>query len=115
MLQFAQWANAAVQRKAGRFIFGDKFIADYAEFVRKYPRGSRQYSYVNQFLGVFETLGTLYKLGLFNEELLFEWQSVYPIWDRLESHVLAQREEAGDPRIYENFELLAKEARARKP
>jgi hypothetical protein len=115
MLAFAEWANNFVQRRARRFVWGGKFIADHAEFVKKYPPGSRQYDYVTQQLGAMETLGTMYKMGLFNEELLFEWQAIYPLWDRLESHVLGRREEAGDPRILENFDYMAKEARKRKP
>jgi len=115
MLQFAQWANGAVQNKAYPYVWGDDFIADFDEFTQKHSRGSKENGYISQLLSVYETLGTLYKLGLFNEELLFEWQAIYPIWDRLESHALGRRKESGDPRIMENFEFMAKKARERKP
>jgi len=48
---------------------------------------------------------------LINEELLFDWLAAYLVWDRVKGFALGQREESGEPRIYENFEALAKAQR----
>jgi len=38
MLQIAQWSAALGQNEAMNWMWSDQFIADYAEFVKKYPR-----------------------------------------------------------------------------
>ena len=70
--------------------------------------GSEGYSTASKILGYFETIGTLYKHGLINEELLFDWLWVVPIWERVSGFVLGAREQFGNPRLYENFEALGK-------
>lgn len=55
-----------------------------------------------------ETLGKLYKNDLFNEELLFDWLAVSMVWERIKGFALGLREAAGEPRLYENFEAMAK-------
>jgi hypothetical protein len=108
MLQLAQWGAASGMQKATTFLWSDKFVPDYAEFVEKYPRGSEEYAHASQICGWYETLGALYKHGLFNEELLFDWLWVSGVWDRIKGFALGVREEAGNPHIYELFEAMAK-------
>jgi len=86
----------------------DEFIPDYPEFVEKFPVGSKKYGRATLICGAMETLGTLYKHGLFNEELLFDWLAVSMVWERIKGFALGLREVAGDPRLYENFEAMAK-------
>jgi hypothetical protein len=107
MLQLAQWGAASGMQKATTFLWSDKFAPDYAEFVEKYPRGSEEYAHASQICGWYETLGALYKHGLFNEELLFDWLWVSGVWDRIKGFALGVREEAGNPHIYELFEAMA--------
>jgi len=108
MLQFAIWGATAGNQRAGAFIWSDKFLTDFKQFKEKYPVGTEEYSYAVQICGWYETLGTLFKHGLFNRELLFDWLLVSAIWDRLKGFVLGVREEAKEPRLYEFFEAMAK-------
>jgi len=108
MLQLAQWGAALGQNEAMNWMWSDQFIADYAEFVKKYPPGSEGFANASKICGVFETIGTLYKHRLFNEELLFDWLAIDLVWDRIKGFALGVREQTGEPRIYENFEAMAK-------
>jgi hypothetical protein len=108
MLQLAMWGAVAGNQKAGSFIWSDKFENDYKEFVKKYPVGSDEYSFASQMCTWYETLGTLFKHDLFNPELLFDWLLVSMVWNRLKGFVLGVRAEANEPRLYENFEAMAK-------
>ena len=108
MLQIAQWSAALGQNKAMNWMWSDQFIPDYAEFVKKYPPGSEGCANASKICGVFETIGTLYKHGLFNEELLFDWWAIGLVWDRIKGFALGVREQSGEPGIYENFEAMAK-------
>jgi hypothetical protein len=108
MLQIAQWGAATGLPKANSFLWSDKFEGDYKEFVKKYPSGTDEYSYASQICGWFETLGTLFKHDLFNRELLFDWLLVSGVWDRIKGFALGVREEAKEPKLYENFEAMAK-------
>jgi hypothetical protein len=96
--------------EASNWIHGanDELMRDYEAFSAKYPPGSEEAGYVHTVLNWYETIGTLYKHGLINEDLLFDWLAVRGAWDELESHALHWREETGEPRLYENFEAMAK-------
>lgn len=111
MLQIAQWGAASGANEAANWIWSDQFIPDYAGFIEKYPPGSDGFAKVSRVCGWYETIGTLYKQGLINEELLFDWLAVYLVWDRVKGIALGQRAQLGEPRIYENFEALAEAQR----
>lgn len=108
MLQLAQWWAAMGQNEAMNWMWSDQFVSDYAEFVKKYPPGSEGFANASKICGWFETVGTLYKHELFNEELLFDWLAIGLVWDRIKGFALGCREQTGEPRIYENFEAMAK-------
>jgi hypothetical protein len=93
--------------EANSFLWSDAFVADYAEFKKRFPAGSKEQAYVTTVAGWFETVGTLVKHGLFNEELVHDWLAIELVWKRLEGVLLGMREEAHEPRLYENFEALA--------
>ena len=82
---------------------------NYDEFIAKYPRGSKEYGKATKGCGWFESIGTLYKQGLFNGELLFDWLTVKLPWSRLSGFAMGVRDAAEEPRLYENFEAMAKE------
>lgn len=92
---------------ASGWIWGDAFVADYGEFKRRYPPGSKEARDVATVAGYYETIGTLVKHELLNEELVSDWLAVEPIWRRLEPILIGWRDEWGVPRLYENFEALA--------
>ena len=93
--------------EALNWLWSDQFVVDYEEFAKKYRFGSEGRDSVAKICGAFETLGTLYKHGLFNEDLLFDWLVVPMVWERIKGYALGVRLEAGNPGIYENFEALA--------
>ena len=93
--------------EALNWLRSDQFVVDYEEFAKKYPFGSEGRDSVAKICGAFETLGTLYKHGLFNEDLLFDWLVVPMVWERIKGYALGVRQGAGDEAIYENFEALA--------
>ena len=107
MLQLAQWQATLNVQEALNWLWSDQYVADFEEFVKKYPWGSEESGRAGKICGVFETLGTLYKHGLFNEDLLFDWLAVSAIWDKIKGYALGVRQLAGNPRLYENFEALA--------
>ena len=59
MLQLAQQGAALGQNEAMNWMWSDQFVPDYAEFVKKYPRGSEGFASASKIYGVFETIGTL--------------------------------------------------------
>lgn len=114
MLRLYQLSAIAGLSEATNWMWSDNFITDYAEFIKKYPPGSEGYEKATRICGYYETIGTLYKNGLFNEELLFDWLAVYLVWDRINNFAIGLREEAREPRLFENFEAMAKAQKAKQ-
>ena len=108
MVQLARWGAESGVTEAINWMWSDQFITDYAEFAAKYPPGSEGNANASKICGWYETIGTLYKQELFSEELLFDWLAVYIVWDRIKGYALGVREQLGEPRIFENFEAMAK-------
>jgi hypothetical protein len=97
---------------ANSWLWSDQFIPDYEEFTKKYPAGSEENRNISKICGHFETIGTLWKHNLINEELLFDWLAVAMIWERVKGYALGARQASGEPRLFENFEAMAKAATA---
>ena len=110
LLQLVQLHSTAGLSEAMNWIWSDHFILDYDNFIKKYPAGTYENIKVSKICGHFETIGTLWKHKLINEELLFDWLAVAMVWDRVKGFALGVRQESGEPRIYENFEAMAKVA-----
>lgn len=67
---------------------------------------------------LFEEICTLAMHRLIAEDLLFDAFAIDLYWDRLQPAVMRVREESGNPKFCENFEvaaLLAKAYRERRP
>ncbi len=107
MLQLARWGAESGINKAYRFVWGDKYINEYEEFIKKYPSGSKEFAYVIQVCGWNESLAALWVNGLLNEKLIDDWVLVSVLWERIKGFALGRREDVGDARIYEHFEALA--------
>ncbi|HTS33852.1 MAG TPA: hypothetical protein VMI55_07970 [Thermoplasmata archaeon] len=76
----------------------------------RFPHDSPEYEHVQRFIELFETLGTLVKLGVLNEELVHErWLTRAP-WDFLRPTIEQDRRELG-PDYAGNFEWLAERDR----
>jgi hypothetical protein len=94
-------------REGAAWIWSDGFVSDYDEFKAKYPPGSTEFGHVMAAAGFYETIGTLWKHKLISEELLFDWLTTEPIWNRMRPILLGFREGMGEPRLFENFEAMA--------
>lgn len=90
------------------FLGSAEFDPSYQQFRRKFPPGTELFDKAMLIAQYFENLATLWKHGLLNEELLLDWVAVTPVWERIEGFVHGVREEFHDPRLGENFELLAR-------
>ncbi|MFN2285198.1 MAG: hypothetical protein ACK2UQ_12310 [Anaerolineae bacterium] len=108
MVQLAQWGSSMGLEDAYNWIFSDEFVTDYAAFQEKYPMGSEGYGTAFKICYWAETVGTLYKQGLFSGELLFDWLAAAMMWQRLKGFALGMREQYGVPGLWENFEAMAK-------
>jgi len=80
----------------------------------KHPPGSPEHTAIMQLMRWMETIGTLYRHGLINEDLLFDWLGTTGTWDRLKPIALAIREHVG-PAMWENFEYMAERQRHWQP
>ena len=90
------------------WIWSDEFISDYDEFIAKYSRGNKEYGNATKVRGWFESTGTLYKQNLLNGELLFDWLTIKLPCLRLSGFAKGVRNTAGETKLYENFEMMAK-------
>ena len=77
---------------------------------KKYPTDSATYGHVMAFLGSCEMTATFVKQGLLSEDLVNDLYWVAGAWRVAGKLCKALRKEGGEPRLYENFELLASRA-----
>jgi hypothetical protein len=98
MLQILQWASASGMKEAGQRILSDEFDPETAD-----PRDDA----VSTVLSLGEVVGAFVKHDLLSRELVEEIMWVQGMWARVGPAALKARENAGEPRIYENFEALA--------
>jgi hypothetical protein len=92
------------------YIWSSDFPTDFKEFRQSFPQGSNSTEERNLYraLGHFETIGTLHRNNLINEDLLFDWLAVDHLFARVKGFVLGVRKEIGQPRMFENFEYMAR-------
>ena len=99
------------------YIWSSDFPTDFKEFRQSFPQGSNSTEERNLYraLGHFETIGTLHRNNLINEDLLFDWLAVDHLFARVKGFVLGVRKEIGQPRMFENFEYMARRNANWKP
>jgi hypothetical protein len=107
VVEFAKLGAESKLTEAVDWMWSDDFVPNYEEFVKKYPVGSKEHSRVRQICNFYETVGALWKQGLFNEELLFDWLYVTGPWERVKGFALGLRKAADNDSIYELFEAMA--------
>lgn len=110
LLRLYELGETPAQEKAWQFVFSNEFIDDYEAFTKKYPPSSDHYQQVFTYAAWFELCGTLWKHKLLNGTLFFDWILVPPRWRRIEKFMQGYRQSTGEPRMFENFEALAKAA-----
>jgi hypothetical protein len=99
MIQIAQWGTALGVQDAMPRIFDDGFDPDTADASDESVRTLLVYG---------ESIGTLTKNNLLSPELVHDWLWIEGIWSRVGPAALRQREKYSEPKLYENFEALAK-------
>ncbi len=97
VVQLASWGTALGVEDALAELFSEGFDP---------TDGSADNSSVRDVLWYFETVGTLSKHGALSKSLANDLWWLSGIWDRVRAHVEFARSGSGEPRLYENFELL---------
>jgi hypothetical protein len=100
MMQLAQWSTALGVQDALPQIFADDFDTDTADAMDDEA--------VRTILTFGESVGTLTKRDLLSAELVHDWLWIEGMWARVGPAALRARDKFGEPRLYENFEALAK-------
>ena len=100
MIQIAQWGTSLGVQEAMPRIFADDFDPETADAMSDQA--------VRTMLMFGESIGTLTKNNLLSVELVRDWLWVEGLWSRVGPAALKQRDKFGEPRLYENFEALAK-------
>lgn len=73
--------------------------------LERYPRGSENYELFGNMMIFWETIGSLMKHGLLNEELAFDTFLDAPPWKKVEAAFLSLRKEEGKALEGENLEF----------
>lgn len=98
MMQLITWGQQSGLLDSMRAIFQDDFD------VEKAPDDDE---HVSRILFYFEVTGTFVKQGVLNAGLVYDMWTVAALWKKVEPVALRGREQSGEPRLWENFELLA--------
>ena len=107
VVEFAKIAAELKLAQAQDWMWSDQFPPNYEDFVKKYPRGTAEHARALQICNFYETIGALWKQGLFSEEMIFEWLWIAGPWERMKGFALAQRKAANNDSIFELFEGMA--------
>ena len=108
MLQLmAMMKKDKVYQKAEIWIFTQYKAKDYEEFKKKYPVGSEGYGYMANMLSYGELVGVLVNNELLSEDLVYSLFGGM-LWEKAKDVVHGIRKDWGRPRLYENFELMAR-------
>jgi Domain of unknown function (DUF4760) len=98
---------AAGADSGGEILFAYDSPPTLTQLREDHPRLSEQYRQVSAFLAQGETIATFVKHGVLNAALVDDLVWVAGAWKVAEQVCKGLREEAGEPRLYENFEWLA--------
>ncbi len=103
---YKMWNDATVQA-AKNWILANFNPTSWEDFnTRVAPAGSAERQMVDNVFGQFELIGTFVKVGVLNEDILFNAMgSFVPIWQRAQPIIAGWREERGAD-MWENYEYL---------
>lgn len=82
----------------------------FAELREEYPPGTKEFQYIDTVMAFWETMGSLIKHGLLNEELAFDTFLDAPPWPKLEAAAKSLRAERNNDLELENFESMHRRA-----
>jgi hypothetical protein len=92
--------------------FRTTHLGSEAPNVHPILRDAPEFVYVNRFIELFETMGTLVKFHLLNEELVHDRWMVRSVWQFLKPTIERERRTIGSPTLAENFQWLAERNQA---
>jgi hypothetical protein len=98
IVELAKWGAMMDIGSATGEIFGEEFDPQAA---------SASDDSVRTLLVFYETIGTLVKNDLLNRDLVLDWLWAAGVWERTGPAAIKLREQT-NPRMFENFEALAK-------
>ena len=75
------------------------------ELHAKYPRGGKEFEQIGTMMVFWETIGSLIKRSLLNEELAFDTFLDAPPWKKLERYFKERRQKENAPLEGENLEI----------
>jgi hypothetical protein len=101
IMQIARWATEMGLEEAMSVIWAEEFDPETASLSDQA---------LGRIAGFGEFVGTFVKHGILDEALVLDLWWMQGIWDRVGPAALRQRERAGEPRLFENFEALANRA-----
>lgn len=84
----------------------------FAELREEHPPGTREFQYIDTVLCFWETMGSLIKHGLLNEELAYDTFLDAPPWPKLEAAARSLRAERNNELELENLESMHRRAAA---
>jgi hypothetical protein len=99
LMQVVRWGTEMGLDEAGQHIFSDDFDAGAAS-VDDLP--------VGKLLAFGETIGTLVKHGILDKALVLDLYWIPGTWARVGPAAMRERERLGEPRLYENYEAMAR-------
>jgi hypothetical protein len=106
VVQLARWNTELGVTQSIGFLRGGQFD-DWQGFKSRHGPGTEGYQHLVNICQFFETVGTLWKHGLINETLVFDWLGISPIWELVKPLALGDRADRGVPNLWENFEAMA--------
>jgi hypothetical protein len=112
MIQIHQLWSAPAMEKAFMFVYSDEFVPNHEEFMKKYPKGSPEWFLPGKVCSLYEMIGGFYKYELIDKEYLFDNIEVKSMWEKMKDLIRGVREETGNQRFYELFEMMANDPRA---
>ena len=111
LMRFDELASKEQTRKAIDWFRVTHLGAD-APNMHPILRDAPEFVYVHRFIELFETMGTLVKFHLLNEEMVHDRWMVRSVWEFLKPTIERERRTIGSPTLAENFEWLAERNRA---
>ena len=106
VVQILAAGTAAGANRGFETLFARSKPPTLAELREEHPRSSKTYRQVMAFLSQCETIATFVKQGILNEGLVNDLFWVAGAWNAAGQICRDLRKEAGEPRLYENFEWL---------
>ena len=105
MIQLYSITNRPEMRKAWNWALKLE-EQEYEDFIKRNPIGSEGWNNFISIAGLYEMVGILVKYGTINEDMVFDFISTF--WNKLGLLVKGFQKERKSPRIFENYEYLAK-------